>query len=95
MCVGRRGLVLTIYLSDQPTVTPGTAVYQVVRRLGYLPGGGATREFPITVRLPRGVEPDGRYLVAHLDSGNVVDEVDEANNWTVSGPCSSGAPTGR
>jgi hypothetical protein len=83
---------LSYYLSDDPALDSSDVLLQA-DRVSPLAAGVARLE-RLAARLPKGVSPFGRFVIAVVDATGDVAETRELNNSLVSGPISAQKPSG-
>lgn len=79
---------IAVYVSDTDTLS-ANAVPAAQFTTGRFRKAGQKRTKSFAVRLPAGTSASGKYVIARLDAGNSVEEVNEANNTLVFGPITS------
>jgi trimeric autotransporter adhesin len=76
--------VLQFFLSTDETLDEGDSLLKEVK-IGPL-AAGETEEVDLHVKLPKGQNASGQFVIAVLDATNVVPEANEENNIVVSPP---------
>ena len=76
--------VVAVYLSPTPTLGAAATPAKQIRVGRLLPGRNGKRTF--SIRLPKGTNAAGQYVIAVVDATGVVPETNETNNVAVYGP---------